>query len=219
MKKTTYILIDKSGSMHDNDEHTRASSVNESMRQVMCDILPEILAQKDADLDPYIAVLTFSKHVEWIIPRTRMEYAAGIWKNIELSEFMGKTSTGAAIEAVIDDINNATSDDSDDSDPDEIAPAIILISDGQPTDDYEDVLRAADPTDTEHYCAPFRYATRVAIGIQVDAAGEASLRRFGRVSPTLRERGIDGFISCTDVNDQILSAIIKHVTRGATLGA
>ncbi len=215
MKKTTYILIDKSGSMQDNHEHTRASAVNESMRQVMCTILPVILAEKDPELEPEIAVLTFSTHVEWLIPRTPMKKAVDQWKDIPLSEFMGCSSAGAAIEAVTDDIKSAILEDPF---ADRVAPAIILIADGQPTDHYEQVLDAVVRRNTESFCAPFYYATRIAIGIQADPAGEVSLRRFGHIHSSLRQKGIEEYISCTDVNHFILAEIIKHVTRSATLG-
>ena len=58
--RSTYILVDTSGSMNDCQEHSRASAVNLAMREVMIDILPRIITKKDAEYEPYVAVLTFS---------------------------------------------------------------------------------------------------------------------------------------------------------------
>jgi uncharacterized protein YegL len=109
VKKTTYILIDVSGSMHDCSEHSRASAVNEAMQRVMGEVLPRVLAEKDAEVEPSIAVLTFSSEgIEWHIEKTRMEDVAGDWMPIEDSRFSGGTPTGAAIKTVIESIKNGT---------------------------------------------------------------------------------------------------------------
>ena len=212
-KKTTYIIIDRSGSMNG----ARADAVNLAMQGVMRDVLPEVLSQKDADMEPMIAVLTYSSDgIDWYVPKTKMEDVKGDWLPIDASKFYGGTPTGEAIAKVIEDINTG---DYGEPDPDAVPPAIILISDGMPNGQnpsYEEVLQRAEK-DHVQYCADFRHANRIAIGIQVDATGRESLKAFGRVSSSIASMGFEPYYDCTDDNLQALVAIIKSCTLGATV--
>ena len=210
--KTTYIMIDTSGSMRDCPTHSRSSAVNQAMREVMEEILPRVLAEKDSEVVPYIAVLLFSgRSIEWHIPRTKMEDVSGNWLDIELSKFDGGTPTGEAIKTVIDDITNGCNGEPD---PDAVAPAFLLISDGMPNGSnptYEEALGYADKNNP-NYSPAFRHSNRIAIGIQVDASGRDSLKKFGRVSNSVEAQGFDSYYDCTDSKRTALVEIIKSCT-------
>ena len=197
----------------------RADAVNLAMQGVMRDVLPEVLSQKDAEMEPMIAVLTYSSDgIDWYVPKTKMEDVQGDWLAIDSSKFYGGTPTGQAIAKVIEDINMG---EYGEPDPDAVPPAIILISDGMPNGlnpSYEDVLRRAEK-DHPEYCPDFRHANRIAIGIQVDQAGRDSLKAFGRVSSSIAQMGYEPYYDCTDDNLQALVAIIKSCTLGATINS
>ncbi len=214
-KKTTYILIDLSGSM----KGSRANAVNQAMQGVMKDVLPEVLAQKDAEMEPSIAVLTFSSTgIHWYIPRAKMEDVAGDWQDIDDSKFFGGTPTGEAIKVMIEDINTGNYGEPDDE---AVPPAIILISDGKPNGQNPTYSEVMQRTEKDHpeFCAEFRHANRIAIGIQVDEDGRNSLKQFGRVSSSIAEAGYESYYDCTDDNLQALVDIIKSCTIGATLNS
>ena len=212
--KTVYILIDTSGSMRDCSEHSRSSSVNQAMGEVMREVLPRVLAEKDAELEPYIAVLTFSGvDIKWHIPKTKMENVTGDWMDIAESNFYGATPTGEAIKKVIDDIEVACNGEPD---PDAVAPAFILISDGEPTGGnptYEEELEYAEKKSPD-----FRHSNRVAIGIQVDDKGRESLKKFGKTSTSVSAMGIQSYYDCTDDKLDQMVEIIKSCTLALSTG-
>lgn len=218
-QKTVYILIDTSGSMHDTTEHTRASAVNQAMSQVMNEVLPRVLQEKDAELELSIAVLTFSStKIEWHIPRTKMELVAGNWLDIDSESFYGGTPTGEAIKTVIDDMKTGCYGENN---PDAVASAILLLSDGEPNGDnptYEEVLQYADK-ENANYFPPFRYSNRIAIGIQVDEAGRESLKKFGRISSSIAESGHQAYYDCTDDDTQALIDVIKSCTLALSINS
>ena len=215
--KTTYILIDTSGSMHDCQEHSRASAVNQAMREVMVDVLPRVLTEKDAELEPSIAVLTFSSYgIDWHSPKTKMEDVAGDWMDIDAAKFNGGTPTGEAIKTVIEDINKGCYGEPD---PDAVAPAFLLISDGLPNGDnptYEEALDYANPNNPD-FCRSFRYSNRIAIGIQVEDNGRDSLMKFGRTSDSISAAGFQPYYDCTDDKTDALIEIIKSCTLGLSV--
>ena len=216
--KTTYIFVDTSGSMRDCNTHSRASTVNQALREVVTEVLPRVLAEKDAELDPSIAILTFSSYgIVWHIPKTRMEELSGEWLPIDMDRFNGGTPTGEAIKVAIDDINNGCYGEPD---PDAVAPAFLLISDGMPNGTnptYEEVLDYAERSNP-NFCAPFRYSNRIAIGIQVDQDGRESLMKFGRTSASISAKGYQPYYDCGDDNKEALIEIIKSCTLGLSVG-
>ncbi len=214
-KKTTYILVDVSGSMRDCDKHTRASAVNQAMRKVVEEVLPEISAHGDAENESYFAVLTFSSDsegkpmLEWHIPKAKMdEVAEAGWVDIANEKFYGGTPTGAAIKELASVLSG-----NGDEDPDEVAPAILLISDGEPNGKnptYEEALDYVNPSNP-HFCRKLRYSNRIAIGIQVDESGRESLKKFGRLSSSLKDDFLP-YYDCTDDNTEALKELIKTCT-------
>lgn len=214
-RKITYIAIDCSGSIRDCDRHSRGSALNAAMKNVMERAIPEIIANADAQAEHYIAVLSFSgDSVEWLIEPNPMETVGETgWVDIAQEKFNGKTPTGKAIREIVKDIKGERNDGQHGDGPvmNAIPPTIILISDGEPTDDYDVALQEAITS-----CSAFKRANRVAIGVQVDDAGRESLKDFGRVSARIQE-SVQSYYDCTDDNTAGLIEVIRHVTVAASI--
>lgn len=211
-KKTTYILIDSSGSMRGG----RSDAVNNAMKEVIEEIIPQVMNQKDAELKPYLAVLAFRTDerdikklkLDWIIPRTEMEQVSE-WVNMERECFSGGTPTGEAIGEIVKDINSGCYGDMD---PDAVPPAILLLSDGMPNGEilpYEEALKFSDKN-SEHYCSDYAHANRIAIGIQVEEEGKESLMKFGKLSKSLSQKNFQAYYDVTDDRRDVLIELIKN---------
>lgn len=215
MKKTVYFVIDCSGSMYGS----RADAVNTAMQKVVDEAVPEIRAQKTEDAEIYFTVLgysdAFNGKVFEIMPKTDLD-DFNQWTPIAQDMFNGGTPTGAALKAVIDDLNGGTR-----GEPaiNQAAPAIILISDGEPNGSnptYEEVLQCAEHGDK---CEPaFRRALRIALGINVDAAGRESLKKFGRLSQKMQDAGLESYYDCSEQFVDKFVEILKSVTINASVG-
>ena len=139
------------------------------------------------------------------------------WLPIDNDNFYGGTPTGKAIKAVVDEIENGCNGDRD---PEEIPPAILLISDGEANVDpkdpdaitYEDALKYALEN-----CEAYRHANRIAIGIQVNDGGREALKKFGRLSRSMREKGFLPYYDCTENTASALIEVIKSATIGLSV--
>ena len=208
--KTVYFLIDCSGSMHGN----RADAVNRAMGKVVTEAIPSILASKNADLNITFCALGFSDayqggNVFTILPKTPLEQISQ-WDDIPQANFNGGTPTGAAIEAVINDLEGGAYGDYD---PQTVAPVIILISDGLPNGQnpsYEEALA--------NQSKMFVGSIRIALGMDVDDEGKQSLERFGKVSKRMSESGLATYYDCSENYVDKFVEILKHVTKIASVG-
>ena len=210
-KKTLYILIDASGSMRG----ARADAVNIAMKDVFENVLESARNNKSADLEVSIAILTFKEEddINWIVPKINIEDLPKAWDPIDTEYFHGGTPTGAAIDAVIEDMEKGNYGEPD---KDEIPPVILLISDGLPNGKYptyEEVLERKEKNNPK-FSSNYRYSTRIAIGINVDDDGRNSLQRFGRLTKSME--GLQAYYDCSDMKLDELVKIIKAVTSGAT---
>ena len=218
MNKTVYMLIDCSGSMYG----ARADAVNNAMEKIVTEGIPEIRKMETADLNISFVVLGFSdnfpnKVIEFL-PKTSLE-DFNSWNRIESEMFEGGTPTGAAIQAVIDDIKGASTHG--DKDISAIPPAILLISDGLPNGTnptYEEALTAADKN-SPTYVPMFRRALRVALAINVDDEGRESLKKFGSVSAKMQAKGLESYYECSDQYLDQFVEIIKSATVNASVGS
>ena len=215
MNKTVYFLIDCSGSMHGN----RADAVNVAMRKIVDEAIPDIKAQKNADLNLTFLVLGFrdvgdNNKVFEIVSHTDLD-DFNQWNPIPSEVFKGGTPTGSAIQTVVDDLQGSSFGDVDIN---RVAPVIILVSDGLPTDPdvYDKVLKYAvkgDPTEV----LLFRKALRVALGMDVTEEGKASLERFGKLSKKMENAGIKAYYDCSEKYVESFVEILKSVTINASL--
>ncbi len=214
-KKSVYFVIDASGSM----QGKRAGIINTAMRGVFENVIPEIIAEQDTKVELSLAILLFSDRfndgVKWILPKTLIEDIANSkveWTDIPDTDFYGGTPTGQGILAVINDCKHASNGETDIN---AVAPAIILISDGDAntgTPSYEEVLEYENKGNID-YSAPFHYSVRVAIGIDVTDECRKRLKMFGQVSKKMAERGLNPYYDHSDKYDDKLIEIIKSVTK------
>ncbi len=145
-----FFLVDTSGSM----EGAKIGTLNQAIE----DVIPEIrdISGNNADAEIKIAVLDFSKGAKWITPYPipAEDYE---WTFLDAG---GLTDFGQACRELNEKLSrNAFMSDVTGS----FAPAIFLLSDGAPTDDYNDEL---DKLWQNNW---FKKAIRVAVAIGDDA--------------------------------------------------
>ncbi|WP_010260754.1 vWA domain-containing protein [Treponema primitia] len=146
-----FFVIDSSGSM-DGD---RIESVNSSIREVLPDI--QEISDENADAEIKIAVLEFSSGVLWLTVGGPMPLDQFRWNDIKAA---GVTDFGAACRELNDKLSTkAFMKDATGS----FAPAIFLMSDGEPTDNWKDELTKLK---TNNW---FKSAIKAAIAIGHDA--------------------------------------------------
>lgn len=151
-----FFVIDTSGSM----ALTKIGSVNTAIREV----LPELKGIGGSDVELKIACLKFSSGCEWMhqapVPVDNFQ-----WNNLSAD---GVTDFGAACKELSDKLSK----DKFLSAPSaSVAPAIFLMSDGEPTDNYKDELAALKQNKW------FQYAIKVAVAIG-DGANTDVLKEF-----------------------------------------
>ena len=145
-----FFMVDTSGSM----EGAKIGTLNSAIE----DVIPEIrqISSENADAQIKIAVLEFSEGAKWLTPAP-MDVADYSWNYLNAD---GITDFGAACKA----LNEKLSRDAFMSDvTGSFAPAIFLLSDGEPTDDYKKPL--ADLKENNW----FKKAIKAAVAIGDDA--------------------------------------------------
>ncbi|MBR5089750.1 MAG: VWA domain-containing protein [Ruminiclostridium sp.] len=143
-----FFVIDTSGSM----KGTKIGELN----TVMEELIPEIRRVGEADTEVKIAVLTFSTDFKWMysepIPIEEFE-----WVRLNAS---GVTSMGAAFK----ELSARMSRNSFLSSPSlSFAPVIFLMTDGYPSDDYEEGLKALSVNSW------YKFGLKAALGIGKEA--------------------------------------------------
>jgi uncharacterized protein YegL len=166
---TLFLLIDSSGSMNTNGNMGKVNGAIEEMIPLLRDVSDE---QSDAEIK--LAVLEFSSGCTWVTgqngPVSLDDYE---WNDMAAG---GLTDMGAAFRELDQKLsrnafmNNAAGN---------YAPVIILLTDGEPTDDYRSGLAMLQHNNW------FRHAVRVAIS--VDSGADDVLAEFtGSVETVLR---------------------------------
>lgn len=150
---TIFFLVDTSGSM----SGAKIGSVNFAIEEV----IPELqdIAKDNIESDLKVAVLKFSTNTEWVNPDEAIEVENFVWEAIP-GQLIGLTAMGAAFRelnsklsrsAFMQQINGS------------FEPAIILLTDGFPTDEWERGLNELKENKW------FTHAIRIAIAIGPDA--------------------------------------------------
>ena len=153
-----FFVVDTSGSM----EGAKIGTLNSAIE----DIIPEIrqISKENADAQIKIAVLEFSEGAKWHTP-SPLDVAGYSWNYLNAD---GITDFGAACKTLNEKLSR-------DAFMGEIAgsfaPAIFLLSDGEPTDDYKKPLSDLWQNNW------FKRAIKVAIAIG-DDANKAVLKEF-----------------------------------------
>lgn len=158
-KMTLFFLIDTSGSMLGS----KIGSVNDAIENVL-PIIGEI-SDENPDAEINVAALEFSTGTRWLYdePKDAKEF---IWQQVEAE---GLTSLGEACEELNKKLSRTGGFMSSPSGC--YAPAIILLSDGGPTDNFEKGLKLLQGNSW------FKNAIKIAIAIGDDADKEV-LRQF-----------------------------------------
>ena len=158
-KMTLFFLIDTSGSMLGS----KIGSVNDAIENVL-PIIGEI-SDENPDAEINVAALEFSTGTRWLYdePKDAKEF---IWQQVEAE---GLTSLGEACEELNKKLSRTGGFMSSPSGC--YAPAIILLSDGGPTDNFDKGLKLLQGNSW------FKNAIKIAIAIGDDADKEV-LRQF-----------------------------------------
>lgn len=155
---TLFFLIDTSGSMEGN----KIGAVNDAVANVL-PMLNEI-SDENPDAEIKIAALEFSSSVIWLYSEPKLA-SDFIWQDVQAN---GLTSLGAACLELSSRLSRSGFMQSASG---SFAPAIILLSDGGPTDDFENGLKKLKENNW------FKAAIKIAIAIGDDADKEV-LRQF-----------------------------------------
>jgi len=154
-----FFIVDTSGSM-DGD---KIGAVNTAVREVV----PEIrdISNENADALIKIAVLEFSSGVKWLTPNGPVDSNDYHWTNLDAA---GTTDFGAACKALNEKLSTkAFMAEATGS----FAPALFLLSDGEPTDNWQPEL---DKLKQNNW---FKAAVKVALAIG-DGADKDVLKAF-----------------------------------------
>ena len=169
---TLFFMIDKSGSMVGN----KIGSVNDAIKNVL-PIIGEI-SDENPDAEIRVAALEFSTGVAWKYDRP-MEGKDFIWQDVQAA---GLTSLGAACT----ELSSKLSRSGFMSTPSGCyAPAIILLSDGGPTDNFEAGLRDLQNNNW------FKNAIKIAIAIGDDADMDVLKQFTGNLEAVIKVHNLD----------------------------
>lgn len=120
-----YWLIDVSGSMVGD----KIATVNRAIRECIEPVQKE--AEDHPDVRMYVRVLTFSSIAQWHTVETKIEDF--VWSDLSAD---GLTVTGTALELMAQELTVEKMGKR------ALPPVIILMSDGEATDDYESGIKA-----------------------------------------------------------------------------
>lgn len=144
-------MVDTSGSM----EGEKIASLNTAIRQTLNDVGE--ISKNNGDAQIKIGVLEFSSGATWMYPNL-LDSETFNWQDLEAG---GLTSFGAALNELNDKLSRSHGFMSEPTGT--RSPAIILLSDGEPTDEYKHAL---DKIKGNNW---FKVAIKVAIAIGNDA--------------------------------------------------
>jgi len=154
-----FFVVDTSGSM----EGAKLGAVNTAIEEVIPSIRE--ISDENADAQIKIAALEFSSGARWLTPNGPMELDQFHWNDLQAA---GVTDLGGACKALNEKLSTkAFMKEATGS----FAPAIFLLSDGEPTDDWQGGLGALKQNNW------FKAAVKVAVAIG-DEANKDVLAEF-----------------------------------------
>ena len=169
---TLFFVIDTSGSM----AGSKIGAVNDAVVNVL-PMLEEISAE-NPDAEIKVAALEFSTTCNWLYsePKPANEF---VWQDVQASAL---TSLGAACKELASKLSRSGFMKSASG---SFAPAIILLSDGAPTDDFESGLTTLKQNNW------FKAAIKVAIAIGEDADKDVLTKFTGTNEAVFTVHNID----------------------------
>jgi uncharacterized protein YegL len=169
---TLFFMIDASGSM----DGSKIGAVNTAIEEVI-PALKEV-SDENADAQIKVAVLEFSSGARWITASGPVEVDQLNWNYIDAG---GVTDFGAACKALNEKLSTkgfmqeATGS---------FAPAIFLMSDGEPTDDWQSGLNILKQNNW------FKAGVKVAVAIGDDADKEVLKAFTGTMEAVLETHSV-----------------------------
>ena len=184
---TLFFLVDTSGSMFGS----KIGAVNTAIEEV----IPEIkkISDENADAEIKIAALEFSSGARWLTPNGPIEADQFRWNDLTAE---GVTDLGEACKTLNEKLSTkAFMKEATGS----FAPAIFLLSDGEPTDDWKKYLAELKQNNW------FKASVKVAIAIGDDANQDVLKEFTGTIEAVL-----------TSHNAATLRKMIKFVSVTAS---
>ncbi len=150
---TLFYLFDKSGSM----SGAKIGQVNYAMKDIP-QIIKEV-AEGAPNANITVAAATFSTGVEWITPQPQTpDEFINTWRDLQAE---GLTSLGAALSSLNEKMSRKAF--LGDNPMGYLAPGIIILTDGEPTDDWEKPLAELQKNNW------FKNAIKIAFAVGDDA--------------------------------------------------
>ena len=169
---TLFFMVDTSGSM----DGRKIGAVNESIQEVLPMINDISAANPDAEIK--VAALQFSSGTSWVYDEPMLA-SDFVWQDVSA---IGTTDLG---EACMELNSKLSMNGFMKSASGSYAPAIILLSDGAPTDDFDHGLAKLNENRW------FRHAIRIAIAIGDDADREKLAQFTGTSEAVFTVQSID----------------------------
>jgi uncharacterized protein YegL len=163
-----FFVVDTSGSM----SGAKIGSLNDAIRETIPDL--KELSATNADAKIEIQALKFDSSIQWLYPQP-INSEQLQWNNLNAQ---GSTELGAALKELNAKLSHSQGFMK--SGTGSFAPVIILLSDGEPTDNYQPALEEIKKNNW------FKHAIKVAIAIGSDANKEI-LAEFTGHSETVIE--------------------------------
>ena len=159
-----FFVVDTSGSM----QGTKIGAVNTAIREV----LPELKDAGGSDVDLKVACLTFSSGCKWMYS-TPIASDSFQWNNVDAD---GVTDLGSACRELSEKLSKngflkAPSGS--------VAPVIFLLSDGEPTDDFESGINLLQQNNW------FKHGIKVAVAIGDDANKDVLAKFTGNIEAVI----------------------------------
>ena len=159
-----FFVVDTSGSL----QGTKIGAVNTAIREV----LPELKDAGGSDIDLKVACLTFSSGCQWMYS-TPIASDSFQWTNVDAD---GVTDLGAACR----ELNEKLSKNGFLKAPSgSVAPVIFLLSDGEPTDDFESGINLLQQNNW------FKHGIKVAVAIGDDANKDVLAKFTGNIEAVI----------------------------------
>ena len=160
---TLFYLFDKSGSM----SGAKIGQVNYAMKDIP-QIIKEV-AEGAPNANITVAAATFSTGVEWITPQPQTpDEFINTWRDLQAE---GLTSLGAALSSLNEKMSRKAF--LGDNPMGYLAPGIIILTDGEPTDDWEKPLAELQRNNW------FKNAIKIAFAVGDDANKEVLAKICG----------------------------------------
>ena len=158
-----FFLVDTSGSM----DGKNIGAVNSAIEEIIPDL--RHLSESQADSEIRLAVMQFSSGCEWVTPSLMALDSFDDWVPLQAG---GLTELGQALEELNNKLSKNGFLERSSASSGYYAPVIILLTDGEPTDDYVNPLKKLQENKW--------YQSALKIAIAVGEANKEVLKRIVR---------------------------------------